>query len=420
MDNIKLIADLILSGATTITQLNESVKNGTILIDIPALVNEIEMREREHILKKHPNEIYQGNDGNWYTYLPDSVKGRRRIKRKHKEDLESAIIAYYREKEHSPTIKDVFDEWNDRRLRNELITPATHLRNQQTFERCYDTFGNRKIKEISCAELTDFLEDQIRIKNLSSKAFSGLKSITEGFLKRAKKRGLINFCINDFLDDLDISDVAFHKEKKEESREVFNTTELPLLIDYLSKNPDIHNLGILLMLVTGVRVGELVSLKYEDFEDETTFHVRRTETRFTDENGKYHREISSAPKTAAGVRVVYIPRSYSWILGKIRQINPCTEYLFVRNGKRMSTDAIRKRMYRICDKIGIPRRAPHACRKTCATVMLDNQIPEKVIIGQLGHTNISCTEQFYYKDRKTPKEKRALIDNIPEFEIKES
>lgn len=415
MNNIQLLADLVLSGNLSINQLQESVKNGTLSIDITVLNKVIEMKKREQLLSQHPYTIYQGKDGKWYTYLPDKTKGRKKIKRKHRADIENVVIEYYQQELENPTIKEVFDEWNDRRLRNEQIKPSTHMRNQQLFNQCYDIFGSKRIKDVSAAAFSDFLEDQICVKKLTAKAFSNLKSITIGFLKRAKKRGLIKFTINDFLDDLDISDSSFHKTKKDDSKEVFNTSELPILIDYLTQNPDIHNLGILLMLVTGIRVGELVALKFEDFDDATTFHIHSTETRYQDEKGKNHREISSNPKTDAGNRTVYIPQDYAWIYKQIRRINPFTEYLFVRNGKRMSTDSIRKRMYRVCKKIGIPPRSPHKARKTCATIMIDNHIPEKIIIGQLGHTNITCTEQHYYKDRKTAVEKQALINNIPEF-----
>lgn len=415
MNNIQLLTSLVLDGSITLSQLQDSAENGTLPIDITVLEREIEMKKREQYLQQHPYEIYQGKDGNWYTYFPDTEKGRRRIKRKNRIDLENVVIDYYKQESDNPTIAEVFAEWNDRRLRNDQIKPSTHMRNQQLFTRCYSDFGKKRIKSITSVELSDFLEDQIFDKKLTAKAFSNLKSITVGFLKRAKKRGLIQFNVNDFLDDLEVSGSAFRKTTKDDSKEVFNTSELPILFEYLTGNPDIHNLGILLMLVTGIRVGELVALKYEDFDNPTTFRICRTETRFQDNTGKNHREISPSPKTSAGNRIVYIPKDYAWIYIQIRRLNPFNEYIFSTDGKRLSTDAIRKRMYRVCKKIGIPPRSPHKARKTCATIMLDNHIPEKVIIGQLGHTNISCTEQYYYKDRKSDTEKQSLINSIPEF-----
>ena len=57
-----------------------AIENG--MID-PALVQErIEMHKRSELLFNHPYEIYQGSDGNWYTYLPDESNGRKKVKRK--------------------------------------------------------------------------------------------------------------------------------------------------------------------------------------------------------------------------------------------------------------------------------------------------------------------------------------------------
>ena len=41
---------------------------------------------------------------------------------------------------------------------------------------------------------------------------------------------------------------------------------MSLVMEYLKANPDMINLGILLMFVTGARVGEIVTLKHEDFQ----------------------------------------------------------------------------------------------------------------------------------------------------------
>ena len=41
-----------------------------------------EMDERKKYLNKHPNKIWKGKDGYWRTYIPDSEKGRKMIKKK--------------------------------------------------------------------------------------------------------------------------------------------------------------------------------------------------------------------------------------------------------------------------------------------------------------------------------------------------
>ena len=112
------------------------------------------------------------------------------------------------------------------------------------------------------------------------------------------------FNVDITLDELDLTENEFHRQPRKEEDDVFTEDELIILTNYLKCHLDIHNLGILLMLVTGIRVGELVALKYTDFDENTVFHIFRTETRFQDENGKNHHEIKEFPKTPAGISYV--------------------------------------------------------------------------------------------------------------------
>lgn len=128
-------------------------------------------------------------------------------------------------------------------------------------------------------DIQDFLESEIGQKELTSKAFSNLKSITVGFLKYAKREQYISFNVKETVDDLDVRDSTFKKTVKEDYEEVFDELELPKFTKYLAENADIVNLGIMLMLVTGIRVGELAALKWDDY-DGNGLKIRRTETRY--------------------------------------------------------------------------------------------------------------------------------------------
>ena len=165
----------------------------------------------------------------------------------------------------------------------------------------------------------------------------------------------------------------------DDEKEIYFDDEREDVLFYIKENPDIYNLGIALMFATGIRIGELVTLKWEDFDD-LTFKVRRTETRYKDSvTGEYHHEVKEYPKTPAGIRTVIIPEKYRWVIRKLRQINPFRDYIFsYANGKRMQTQAIRKRVYSLCDKLGINRKSPHKIRKTYGTILLDNHIDEKI------------------------------------------
>lgn len=386
------------------------------IIDLSYVQKQMEMANNEKLLNKHPYKISQGSDGFWRTYLPDDSKanGRRMIKKKTEADVKKAVITFWKVKAENPTLQEIFEEWNDRRLELKKISDATHERNAQVFRRHYSEFGKQKIKMVEPEEFEDFLERQIPEHDLSAKAFSNLKSVTKGFLKRAKKRKLIEWSPDTLLQDIDTSDNDFKKIIREDDEEVFVDDELPVVLNYLENNLDLKNIGILLMFITGVRVGELVTLKHSDFEGNSV-KIRRTETRVRVEKGKYEYRVKDFPKSKAGVRTVIIPKDFTWLVQKIAQINPEEEYVFVTAGKRMTTNCIRRRMTRMCTKLGIKSKSPHKARRTYASILCDNDIDKRLITDVMGHTDIQCTENYYHKNRKDINKKLNIISQIPEF-----
>ena len=62
-------------------------------------------------------------------------EGKNSKKSLEKDNVEQAVIDYWREQSENPTIQDVFEEWNDRKLKMKKKSPSTHLRDTQTFRR---------------------------------------------------------------------------------------------------------------------------------------------------------------------------------------------------------------------------------------------------------------------------------------------
>lgn len=392
------------------------ISNG--MIDINDVQNSIEAMKRKELLKKHPYKIWQGKDGKWYTYLPDKKKGRILKKKTSKIAIEEDIADYWNSELENPTISEVFYEWNDRRLALRKISNAAHLRYEQVFKRHYKVFGNNKIKTTGLDEFEDFLEEEAAREELTAKAFTMLKTVTRGFLKRAKKRKLISFNIEELLQGLDTSEMNFKRVIKEDYEEVFSNDEMPVMIEYLKNNLDAKNIGILLMFATGIRVGELVALKHEVF-DGNTFKVRRTETRYLNKDGKYVYEVKEFPKSEAGVRTVIIPADYTWLCSKMKKLNPFGEYIFTdENGKRITTNSIRRRQERNCAKLGIYKKSPHKIRKTYGSILLDYNIDNRMIMEQMGHTDIACTENHYHRNRRSIDKKSQILSSIPELQAK--
>lgn len=396
--------------------LNYALDNG--ILDIALLQDKINMQKREELLKKHTYDIWEGKDGYWRTYLPDKEKGRKLLKRKNRKDIEDMVVSYFKKESENPTVRETFEEWNDRRLRLGKIGNATHQRNRNFFNRHFKKMGERRIKSISEDEWGDFLEEQIPEYDLTAKAFSGLKGVTKGFLKRAKKCKLIDFNVEEMFSELDTSDTDFKKVIKEDYQEVFDEQETDTMIKYLESHLDLSNIAILLMFVTGMRIGEVVCLKHSDF-DGNTIKIRRTETRYRGENEKkYHVEVKDFPKTKAGARTVIIPKDYEWLCDRIRITNPFGEFVFARDEERVTAQSVRMRLRRLCDKLKIYHKSPHKIRKTYGTILLDNNIDERLILGQMGHASIGTTENHYHRNRRTIEKKSDILSSIPDLKAR--
>ena len=83
---------------------------------------------------------------------------------------------------------------------------------------------------------------------------------------------------------------------------------------------------------------------------------------------------------------------------------------------RIDTFKIRKRLTKICKELGIVHKAPQKIRKTYGSILLDAGIDQKLITDQMGHSDISITEKYYHRNRKSLERKSKIISSIPDFQ----
>ncbi len=382
-------------------------------IDLLRVRQEYDMSVRKEYLQKHPYTVYQGEDGMWYTYLPDKDKGRVKKKRKTKEELEKVIIDHWKAQAENPTIEEVFTEWEDWRIELKKIEFGTRDREENYFKKHYAVFGKRRIKDLEPDEFVDFLERQVPEHNLTAKAFSNLKSITRGFLRRAKRRGFISWNVDMMLSEVDVSDRDFKKVIREDREEVFDEEELRTIVSYLKAHPDERNLALLLVFVTGIRIGEAVSLSPSDLRD-GYIYIHRTESCHRVKGRSVYR-VKNLPKTAASVRNVVIPREYEWLLKKLKLLNPFGEWVFMDGDERMIERRLEDRLRAINKKLNILHKSPHKARKTYISILLDNHIDERMVRDQVGHVDIRVSEDNYHRNRKSVEKKQAILSKIAEL-----
>lgn len=392
--------------------LHYAYENG--MIDMDAIREQIEMNERIKYLEMHTNKIWQGADGKWYTYIPDNSRsdGRKKVKRTTEKALYDLIVQYYKKSEEVMRFKEVFDEWSQAKLGYGEIQKQTYDRYHSDYKRFFEgaRIAEVKFDHITEDMLEDFVKSSIHDKNLTAKAWSGLRLIILGVFKYAKKKGYTKISITNFMGDLDLSKKAFQKRTFKDKDSVFTDAEIDLIVDYVrNKEPSIINFGIILAFQTGLRIGELAALKWTDVNG-NILTVNKTEIRYRGDDGNYVYEIRESAKTEAGNREVILSNSAVATLKRIRLMNPFGEFIFSKNGVRIKEKAFSVKIVKICEYVGIPPRSMHKARKTYATKLLNAGVDERLVINQLGHTDISTTKHFYYFNNKDEDDAKQQIE----------
>lgn len=389
-----------------------AIENG--MLDTALVQERIEMQKRKEILEKHPYKIYQGKDGNWYTYLPQG-DARKKVKSNSKQKVEDKVFAFWEEKECNPSVQEVFKCWISEKMSRNEIGRATYDRYNIDFEKYFTKLKDKRIKDINECYLEEFVKDSICDFHMTAKCFSNFRTLIYGIFKYAKKKKYVSFSITYTMQDMEISSRAFKKVVKNASDQVYLPCEKDKMETYLTNQLDIVNLGLLFMFKTGVRIGELSALRICDIQDYTV-SINFTETRYKDEEGKVHYEVKEFPKSDAGIRFAILPEKYKWILDMILEMNPNGTYLFEKNGKRIKTYSFRRRLEYICSsKLDMVPKSPHKVRKTYGTILLDGNVKESTILDTMGHSDINCTRNHYYFDRNGIEDKRKELDALVEL-----
>ena len=367
--------------------------------------------KRQEILKKHPCRIWQGaRNGMWYTYIPQENGKRRLIKKSTREKIEDVIIKCYKDE---PTIDEIFNRWIDEKMSFGEISESTRDRYVADYHRYFADISQRKIQTITENELEYHIKSQISQYNLTSKAYGGLRTIIIGVWGYAYKYKYTDLAIRTFFSEIRLSSKIFNHKPKLCTDNVFTEKEVEMITDYLlNNNPNVISYGIVLGLRSGLRVGELSSLKKDDVSDHC-LRINKTETRYRVDQGEYTREIKDNAKTEAGNRFVLIDDVAMDLIDKIMSQNQKSDYLFAINGKRCIGQSFTRKLERACETLKIKPRSMHKCRKTYITTLINANVPESLIIDQVGHTDIKTSRQFYLYNNKTKNEAlRTLSDAI--------
>lgn len=143
---------------------------------------------------------------------------------------------------------------------------------------------------------------------LSPKSVSDVLSILRNILQYAEQHNKVIAC--------DARSIHIGRSKKKDLR-VLSLDEQKKLCNYLYSDLNGHNLGILLCLFTGIRIGEVCALTWNDISlSDKTIHIRKTLQRIQNHGGgtTKTRIVITPPKSACSIRVIPIPENLVTLL----------------------------------------------------------------------------------------------------------
>ncbi len=222
---------------------------------------------------------------------------------------------------------------------------------------------------------------------LSAKTVTDVLSIIRNVLKFAIRKGMYVPC--------DGSAIQIKRTTK--PMRVFSKTEQEQLCKYILTEPELCNIGILVCLFTGLRIGEICALRWDDISfSEQTIHVHRTLQRVQNKsgNGSKTKIIVTTPKSACSIRTIPIPDELRDILVAYKKSSG--GYLLTNDeGKFVEPRTMQNKFKRALKLSGIESANFHTTRHTFATRCIELGFDVKSLSEILGHATVNITMNRY-------------------------
>ncbi len=169
-----------------------------------------------------------------------------------------------------------------------------------------------------------------------------------------------------------------------------------ILSTYLCLNLTYRNLGLLICMYTGIRLGEACALTWEDISlTEGYIYIHKTMQRIQKEhNGKKTMIIITEPKTQSSIRTIPLPRQLIQLIKSSKL--PMQGYLLTGSyEKYIEPRSYQYHFKKILQQCKIPQTNFHTLRHTFATRCVELGFDIKTLSEILGHSNINITLNRY-------------------------
>lgn len=253
-------------------------------------------------------------------------------------------------------------------------------------------FEDKSVSEISRTDIIQWSSELLtsggaKAKGLAPKTVNSILSLMTNILEYAAREKSIQTA--------DTKDISIKQPQK--PMRILSRVEQQRLSSYLKDNLTPCNMGILLCLYTGLRIGEICALTWKDIlMDEQCLYIHQTMQRIQvkDNGGKKTAVIIMPPKSDCSIRRIPIPDKIRQLLSQIQKQDKAYlltgmvhSYVEPRNTEN--------RFKAVTKECNINDVNFHALRHTFASILIGNEVPLINVSNFLGHSDISTTANIY-------------------------
>ena len=287
-----------------------------------------------------------------------------------------------------------YREWLDEWLEN-YIKPSSKERTYERYCQIVNLHIVPKLGELNIEQLTPivlqkFVTNLLQNGNkrtgegLSANFVNSVISIIQNSMKTAYLLGMIK-----------IYEANKIKRPKaaEKQVECFTVAEQKKIEQAVLQSKRTQLLGIVLCLYTGLRIGELLALEWQDLDFTNGFLYVNKSCHDGNRNG-CHCRVIERPKTDNSRRVIPLPKQILPILREWKKASK-SNYLVAKNDKPFFVRSYQRSFELLLEKLKIPHRGFHSLRHTFATRALECGMDVKTLSEILGHKNPTITLKRY-------------------------
>ncbi len=266
------------------------------------------------------------------------------------------------------------------------------------------SLGEKDMEELSAGILQQFVTELFN-RNLSTNTINGIFSVLKLSIKIAKN--------HEKVEKIHTNSIILPKTHEKQVK-CFSKIEQQKIEEHIFDSPKTKLFGIVLCLYSGLRIGELLSLKWTDIDfAKECFYISKT-CYDCWQNGKYVKIIDS-PKTENSIRIIPI---FKKLLPRLKEIRKKSKSDYVVEGKCNQGVSIRSYQYtfeRLLKKLNIEHRGFHSLRHTFATRALEVGMDIKTLSDILGHSNPMITLKRYA--HSLLEHKREMINRLSKISV---